>query len=304
MINTSFNFQKIDFDNNNHSIIYAPNSTGKTRLTNKLAKKYVEEQAMFFTSAQIDDMLSFSGRKIYVGSDSSFKLENENIVKEYNKSSYGAYLLKEYDAKNASELVKNSCLFNTISLKRKDAFEIYSKLFDFINGDRSHHTKFSFFEMVQIDKALSKLELESIKNITSNNINLLIDNSDNSITKELKEKLQSIFDSINSSKRICPLCGHEFETNRELKMAINKMLNSYMISADVHDYEICVDFLNVLDKINAHLNINYFETNYDYEISTKLLIDNLSIIGDFLIEFAAHWHAPDPFLEQHRWLVD
>lgn len=287
MINTSFNFQKIDFDNNNHSIIYAPNSTGKTRLTNKLAKKYVEEQAMFFTSAQIDDMLSFSGRKIYVGSDSSFKLENENIVKEYNKSSYGAYLLKEYDAKNASELVKNSCLFNTISLKRKDAFEIYSKLFDFINGDRSHHTKFSFFEMVQIDKALSKLELESIKNITSNNINLLIDNSDNSITKELKEKLQSIFDSINSSKRICPLCGHEFETNRELKMAINKMLNSYMISADVHDYEICVDFLNVLDKINAHLNINYFETNYDYEISTKLLIDNLSIIGDFLIEFAS-----------------
>lgn len=79
-------FQKLDFINNNHCIVYAPNSTGKTRLTTKLSKKYVKEQAVFFTSAAINDMLSFSGRKIYVGSDSSAKLENDNIIKEFNKN--------------------------------------------------------------------------------------------------------------------------------------------------------------------------------------------------------------------------
>lgn len=66
---------KLDFTTNNHSIIYVPNSTGKTRLTKKLLKKYENESSMFFTSNEIINMLSFSGRKLFVGSDSLKRLD-------------------------------------------------------------------------------------------------------------------------------------------------------------------------------------------------------------------------------------
>lgn len=280
--------QNLNFVKNNHSIIYAPNATGKTRLTKKLAKKYTEEQAIFLTSATINDMLSFSGRKIYVGSDSVLKLENNNIVKEFNKCLYGEELLKRYDAKNASSLSKNSCLFGLINLKRKDTFEIYSKLLEFLNDKIHNFNKFELDEMIQIDKALCKIDLADIRTIVSNNIKLTIENNEYTITKELKEKLQNIFDSINSSKKVCPLCGYEYGTNRELKDAISNTLDQYLVSPSAHDYETCVDFLNVLDNINRFLKFDYFQTKYSDAISSTLIFDNLNNIDSFLYSFASY----------------
>lgn len=288
MSSSNMDFQKLDFTKNNHSVIYAPNATGKTRLTIRLAKKYADEQAMFFTSATINDMLSFSGRKIYVGSDSHFKLENDNIVKEYNRNLYGDYILKRYDVKNASSLVKSSCLFNCVNLKRKDTFEIYSKLVDFLKDGEFDSKEFELSKMIQIDKMLSKLNLENIKRIVSDNVKLSIEDNEYTITKELKEKLQTVFDSISTSKRVCPLCGHEYDTNRDLKNAINNMLKKYIISSDANDYETCIDFLNVLDSINNVLGIDYFITKYNHEIETTLLFDNLNIIDEFLNIYATY----------------
>lgn len=287
MKNSNKGLQNLDFVNNNHSIVYAPNSTGKTRLTKKLAKKYEKEQAMFFTSTEINSMLSFSGRKIYVGTDSNFKHDNEMIEREYNRNTFGEELLEIYDSKNASTLVKNSCLFNLVGLRRKDTFEIYSKLSDFRGDFRLSNHQLKLQEMATVDKMLSKIDLDNIKRIASENIVLLIEKNEHTISKELKDKIQSIFDSIDSSKKICPVCGHEYENNRELRDAIKTMLDEYIISSDVQDYEKCVDFLNVLDGINGYLRIDYFETKYTNEISANLLLENLSIIDNFLLSYSS-----------------
>ena len=280
--------QQFDFKNNNHSIVYAPNSSGKTRLTKKLEKKYADEHAMFLTSTTINDMLSFSGKKIYVGLDSARKRENDNIVKEINKNTYNGYILEKYDAKNASELVKNSCLFNSLNLKRKDTFDIYSKLIDYSKDSDFKPNQLDFSEMVDIDKKLSRLDMEKIKRIVRDNIKISIESNEYTITEELKEELQNIFNSINSSKRVCPLCGYEYENNHELKNAINNMLNKYIISSDAHDYETCIEFLNSLNSINDVLGFEYFKTKYDSEIYTRLLLDNLDIINDFLRLYASY----------------
>ena len=98
--------------------------------------------------------------------------------------------------------------------------------------------------------------------------------------------MQSIFDSIEPSKQICPLCGHEYKNNRELKNAIKKMLKKYIISSDVYDYESCIDYLNTLDGINTFLGFDYFKTNYTSEISIDLLLDNMNIIDEFLLSYS------------------
>ena len=284
MEKNNLGLQSLSFEKNNHSIVYAPNSTGKTRLTRKLSKSYADRPAMFFTLSEIDSMLNFSGRNIFVGFDSALRVENENIIKDFNKNKFGDELLKLYDVKNASTLTKRSCLFSVVGLKRKDTFEIYSKLRDFQKDFVLDNFRLNWSQMMLVDKLLVGLDLNDVRRISSESIKTFIFNNENTISQELKDKLQSIYDSIDSYKRFCPLCGHEFSDNRDLKEAIKNVLNNYVVNSNAHDYEVCVNFLNVLNNINRNLGFEYFYSTHEYDkgITNKLLVANLNAIDEFL----------------------
>ena len=282
MKQTRNDLQTINFTENNRSIIYAPNSTGKTRLTNKLAARYKNDSAMFFTADEIDKMLTFSGRQIFVGSDSQKKLENEKIIKEYNNCTFGDEILAKYGVKNASSLVKTSLLFNTVELKKKDTFDIYSKLVSFSNGFSEIIDALNTDQLVALDKSLSKINFEEIKYIASDNIKSLSQAKDKIISDDLKKQLSSIAASIDSKQLFCPLCGQVFESNKSLKETIKKTLSKYVINRDIEKYEKCVVFLNTLNEANLFFGSHIFETHYDNVITTDLLLNNILTITELL----------------------
>ena len=271
--------QNLDFSSYKHSIVYAPNSTGKTRLTRKLLKKYENEPAMFFTSSKIADMLSFTGRKIFVGSDSSKKTENERIVKDFNKTGYGDTILQMYGVKNASALAKKSFLFKTIGLKKKDSFEIYSRLVGFLR-DAAPSLDIKLNDLITVDQKLSTLNLDEVKGLALNIVSLSLDKNGPTISQETRDKLEEMANSINSSQNFCPLCGQRYKANGELKKAIESTLKEYSISATAKEYELCVNFLNALNKMNDQLRFRLFKCEYQSNISADLLLSNLSIIDN------------------------
>lgn len=271
--------QKLDFETNNHSIIYAPNSTGKTRLTKKLQKKYENESAMFLTSSEITNMLSFSGRKIFVGSDSAKKLDSENIIKEINKTGYGAEIMKLYNVKSASALSKQSFLFKKLGLKKKDSFDIYDKLASYNGESQISQIEANLSLLVNIDKKLSGFDLNEFKRIASENIVLSLGKNDHVISQELKSKLIDLANSINSKQCFCPLCGQKYIDNHELKTVIEHTLRAYVIDSTAKEYEECTLLFNALNDINNEEGIVIFKINNDEsDISINLLLNNISII--------------------------
>ena len=279
--------QRIDFINNNHSIIYAPNSTGKTRLTNKLSRQFENEPSMFLTAKRIGDMLSFTGRQMFVGANSHLRVENENIIKEFNSVKYSDEILKYYESKNALSLSKASSLFNIIQLKKKDTFDMYSKLFEFIGDRIVPKDNVSFENLILIDKKLSKIDLVAISDIAKNSVIKATNNGTKIISEELKKELEDIAESIGSRELSCPLCGTVFSTNHILKESIKKHLDGFVIDSWARNYEHCIAFLNLLDALNQMLGYRLFDTLYEDEITTTLLLNNIAIIDNVLLLLAS-----------------
>ena len=272
------------------TIVYAPNSAGKTRLSERLASE--NKNVLLFTSNSIDNLLAISGRNIVFGKEAKIITQNEQIKKEINASKGNEYIKSSYNVKTARELVSNSFLFSSFQLKKIDTFELYKSIHNFLKHKAPHlHIKAQYDKKAALflDENLKFEDYQKILSIFGEKIedkNTCV----NGIRKTSFDLLYEIYNKL-SYGNICPLCGYDWGSNQELKKQIENKLHSYNLSNDDFGEEDIVKVNRVFEDFNNIIKTHYFVTNEPGDLNITAIINNFELAIDYLALLAADLYS-------------
>lgn len=238
----------LDIEKNN--LVYAPNSFGKTRSSEYYNKKLLDDDKLvgFFTRKKVEELITISGNKLYLGSSSKYESELSDIsnLLEKNTESGLKELASNYRCKNT----KKDFELNSYFLRLNNIVNPKNASNWLLNIIKTNGTKDEFLEcdeIFQFDKELSKFDIEKL--IDSKDINKAKVVLKNPISGKNYESIQNLYNMVVISEMIdCPLCGTDFKTNTLLKESIEKVLNKYTpTDRDTIDEQIRALYSEILD---------------------------------------------------------
>jgi len=271
-------------------VIFSPNATGKTRVTNALKLKLSHLNVQVFTSKSISDLVNTSTKDIYIGKSSKKQLENNNLNTKYdNPREFADLLNKYYGTTTATKLREESAIFGYFDFTNyRRLIEIFSRLKSYTSNNGKIDNYW------EVDRLINSTLLKKIQKLKPPKS---VDNMIKTIVPEIIiESFKNINEYIKLYKLyICPLCGHEYKSFDELREIVKDFISQYT-SAEKSDLnnqinEVWIDFkkqYNKDSKLWNYLNNNDFlsiSDRFTVLISYVELFDKVasSFLDDLII---------------------
>lgn len=222
-----------------NKIIYAPNSTGKTRLSYEIYNNYKNNNKLLFTSKEIDDLLkiSLSKKKIYVGLTASQALENDYILNELKNNSEYKNIIKKYWGKtSAKELKNSSAFFSYLNITSLSFEKYFLNIITNKDFNKNYDLEEKIEDLINYDKIINLEVFNEIKKYIVNEdfrkqVLSIDDNINNTFTSEELTLLNTVKDIIvTKNLNICPICGQIYSNNDELLKRVNDILKKIVIN--------------------------------------------------------------------------
>lgn len=250
-----------------NKIIYAPNSTGKTRLAYNIFNKYINDNKLIFTSKEIDNLLkiSLSKKKIYIGLTAPKSLENDLIIENYKKNTNYKNMIKEYwNVSSAKELKNKSAYFNYLNVTSITFDKYFLSIIDNKDIQDKYNIEMNLFDVIEYDKKLDIEMFNEIKKYVFNDTldkMLILKENDNTITSDELSILNNVRDLIiTKNLSECPICGQEFLNNDDLLVNVNDCLSKLIIN-DKPDVENKI--FSLWRKLNRKYNGKIYTISFD-----------------------------------------
>lgn len=260
-----------------NKIIYAPNSTGKTRLAYEIYDKYLNNNKLLFTSKEIDNLLkiSISKKKIFVGMTASKSLENELIIEELKKDlPYKNYIKKWWGVSSAKELKNISSFFNYLNVTALSLDRFFESVINNKEIDENYQSDMDISEVIGYDK---KLDFDLFTEIKENVISTKFEkeslnfNEEGYFTSDELENLNRVRDMIMSKNiSFCPLCGSSYSNNDELLINVNNCLSKIIVDDNPNMNK---KLTEIWRKLNKKYKGNIYNVKFD---KNHALVDLIS----------------------------
>jgi len=264
-----------DFEDWANRVVFSPNATGKTRVTNALKSKLAHLNIQVFTSKAISDLVNTSTKDIYIGKSSKRQLENTGLVSKYeNPEIFADKLNKYYGTTTASKLRETSAIFGYFE------FTNYRRLMDIISRLKSYSTEkegindYWKFDMTISSNLVKRIQkLKPPKEIVDDTIKTVVPTS-------VLESLKSVSEYINLYKLyICPLCGQNYDSYDNLREIVENIINQYtIVEKDDLNNQINEAWI---DLKRIHGKDSYLWT-YLYNIDSTLITDRFAILISYV----------------------
>lgn len=277
----------------NGKIIFSPNATGKTRLSNALYDVAIAHniRTEIMTARTILDLIALNRNDIFVGKASKEKAENFNLEKVINSEKLLNEIFLLYKVKNATELKKKSLTFSNVTNDRLLDFLEKTDLLNLKDEDLTY--QISFNEALMLDCLFTVEDSQFITQFSTNeDLKEIVSKGlgeDRRISQEKFDFLKIIYQSISSGNSVCPLCGYDYGEYDTLISKIKDYLSGYSIDENRLIFEL-IDRLwdKILDKndlkvfekysINLKRDISYYEKMFEIIKFGKLIEDVRFII--------------------------
>lgn len=218
---------QIDIEMNN--IVYAPNSFGKTISSNYYYEHLLnyDKNVELFTRKKVEELVTLSGERIYIGSGSSYEDDINKITKTLESELFDVFrkLSEIYQCKPTKKgFQDNSYYFKKTKFPNPKSALTWSLLLDFDMCEK--HSFLKCNDILVIDKELKDFEDKSMLDLseTDNSVKL----SKKPISKNQYESIILLFDMVKTNDLSeCPLCGTDFKTNEVLRGKIENVLSNY-----------------------------------------------------------------------------
>ncbi len=270
----------------NKKIIFAPNATGKTTVAKEIYsnQKLSKEAVELMTAKNIENLVSITDEKLYVGISSANEKENADIEKYLESIKIiKEKIFKDYNIQSATQLRGVSYTYELLNIKNDKIIDLIKIIKDKNISNEKSTDSIDYETALNIDKLFSKkefdnIELDSLEKITDN----IFNESNKTLSKEKAEKLREIYNTIQYYETNCPLCGYEYKSNDELLEKINNYLSTFSIQEE----KIIAEKINLLyQKVGTKLDKSVLEVcniKYDNNISLKEKIQELLKIINLL----------------------
>ncbi len=263
-----------DFEDWSNRVIFSPNATGKTRVTNALKKKLSHLNVQVFTSKAIADLVNTSTKDIYIGKSSSKQLENSNLVAKYDNPEVFADLLnKYYGTTTATKLRDNSAIFGYFEFTNyRRLMDIFSRIKSYSSNDKEIQ---NFWE---IDKLIQPNLVKSIQKLKPPKV--IKDIIRTVVPTSILDSLKNIGEYINLYMlHICPVCGHDYDSYDDLRETVDNFINQYTTAEkddlNNHVNEVWIEFKKIYSKDSPLWN-------HLKDVESTLITDRFTILVTYV----------------------
>lgn len=230
-----------------NSIIFAPNSFGKTTLSKRIKKEIEKENpdsCLLFTRRQMDDLMSFSKNSFYFGDSAIYRNKNKIIQNNFEESTiFRDFISSTYNVKSALALKDISLFFTLSNLKNLNT----TSLLQLSLVETPVSLDYGLAESVKLDNLLNINIYNSLTNEIIHAKEPKFKKSKTYISNSIFNILQELCDyAFRNKLDYCPLCGKKFADNEKLKLAINKRLKKYEILSETNPATFVNDFYNAI----------------------------------------------------------
>jgi hypothetical protein len=235
MDKTFLPMESFDFSRWDKHIVFAPNGTGKTRLSGKINESLLDEKRAYLTSKSILGLASKGRNDIKVGNSSAQKVENEGLEKTLNKQSNLKPVFQSFGVEKASDFKTNGYFFSKHGISN-------AKLIDAVNligltTIQNGHSEFLAIsndllpleKCVKIDSCFHFSDF-SLLNGKQDELAKIFENATDRTHWKTDEEMKAIETIKNGLRRgvSCPLCGSQFNSHKDLLDAIDANIKSFV----------------------------------------------------------------------------